>query len=118
METVSREEFSQTMNAVFTKMDKNATVTNQSLLKLTVACTRLEQRFDDMVMPTIPERPCPDLKKHLDEVPCEKLMNHLDHHKSQKDSKKPWIAAVIVTIFLFVQEPIKHLIKAWFAKGP
>ncbi len=105
MPAVEREEFNSTMNRVFDKMDDNQAATNKSILSMTVQVTKITTRLSDLKIPELPVRPCGDLEQHLTD------------HKDTVDSwKKPVIIGVIVTAFLFVQQPIKEFFAHLFEK--
>ena len=99
MNEISREEFNTTMTNVFKKMDSHQKAVNDSILTLTVAVTEVKTKLNDLDIPKLPDRPCDQLNQHL-----------TDHKQSVESWKKPIIVGLIVTAFLFIQQPIKELI--------
>ena len=91
---VTREEFTGCIERLHDKMDENQKSINKSILTMTVAVTKIQTRMDDLKIPDAPVRPCSQLKYHLEK------------HRELKESKKPWVVAGIVTLFVIVREPV------------
>lgn len=94
---IDREEFTAAMSEIHRRLDDIVTSQNETNVEL--AEIRVKQDLQ-----IIPTRPCPGLTSHME-----------DHKKNIESWKRPVIVGVVMVAFLFIQEPIKILLRHLFA---
>ena len=103
MGEITREEFNKMNARLFDKMDKQHDTLTESITEIKVEMAELKGKVDGIKMPEVPEQPCVHFTAHIEE------------HKQIKESwRKPLIVGIVVTLFLFIQEPIKELLARLF----
>ena len=95
----TRDEFNAAFERLHDKLDTNKDHFNDKMNDLSREVTEIKTKVDGTKEVVVPTRPCPFFKEHEDE-----------HKKLRHTWVRPIIIGVIVTIFLFIQEPIKIFI--------
>jgi len=97
-----RGEHTDAMNRIFDKMETHHRDINENITRIAMDMAQMRATVNAI---NIPNQPCETLKEHI---------------KDQKEMKKSWrnpvIVGIIVTLFLFVQEPIKSFISRIFGQ--
>jgi hypothetical protein len=88
------------INVIFQKLDKQT----ETLTAVQIDLATVKQKVNDM--PPAPKQPCDTLTTHIN-----------DHKNTVASWRKPIIVGIIVTVFLFIQEPIKMFFRKIFLGG-
>ena len=100
---VERTEFNTAISALHAKLDKNKDVVTDALSQIQRTLIEV-QTIQSYVK--IPDRPCTYFTAHEE-----------NHKKTYDTWTKPLVVAFIVTIFIFVQEPIKAVCRGFFSQS-
>ncbi len=99
MSEISREEFNQKIDQVFSGINQNHEAMNTIVTKICVDIAIVKTKVEAIEIPKIPDRPCDDFKEHISE------------HKDNIDSwKKPVIVGIIILTITFITKVIPEII--------
>ena len=98
--TIPREEFNATMSRLFDKMEEHQEKAATSLTELKVEIAKLQVVTERTV---ILKQPCSFFDAHVEE-----------HRKAKASWRTPILVSAVMTVALFIQEPIRQFIRSLF----